>query len=89
MNRKLETYSIESLIRTRRLHLYFVDLYNREIIGYSAGPEKSAALVQRTFASVPHSLNRSNCSIAIGTVSLKISLSIKLLRSLTSSVPER
>jgi len=35
-----------------------VDLYNREIIGYSAGPEKTAALVQRAFASVPYNLNR-------------------------------
>lgn len=35
-----------------------VDLYNREIIGYSAGPEKTAALVQRAFASVPYSLKR-------------------------------
>src|SRR5699024_5089453 len=26
-----------------------VDLYNREIIGYSAGPRKSASLVQRAF----------------------------------------
>jgi putative transposase len=29
-----------------------IDLYNREIIGYSAGPHKSAELVQRAFASV-------------------------------------
>src|SRR5699024_10097361 len=35
-----------------------VDLYNREIIGYSAGPNKTAALVQRAFASVPYNLNR-------------------------------
>ncbi|WP_128738429.1 IS3 family transposase [Lederbergia galactosidilytica] len=35
-----------------------VDLYNREIIGYSAGPEKTAALVQRAFASVSYNLNR-------------------------------
>ncbi|MEI3610737.1 IS3 family transposase [Pseudogracilibacillus sp. SO10305] len=35
-----------------------VDLYNREIIGYSAGPHKTAALVQRAFASVPYNLNR-------------------------------
>src|SRR5699024_5456454 len=31
---------------------------NREIIGYSAGPHKTAALVQRAFASVPYNLNR-------------------------------
>src|SRR5699024_5104537 len=35
-----------------------IDLYNREIIGYSAGPQKTAALVQRAFASVPYNLNR-------------------------------
>src|SRR5699024_10105928 len=35
-----------------------VDLYNREIIGYSAGPNKTAALVQRAFASCPYNLNR-------------------------------
>lgn len=35
-----------------------VDLYNREIIGHSAGPHKTAALVQRAFASVPYNLNR-------------------------------
>jgi len=35
-----------------------VDLYNREIIGHSAGPHKTASLVQRTFASVPYNLNR-------------------------------
>src|SRR5690625_4677677 len=33
-----------------------VDLYNREIIGYSAGPNKTAALVGRAFASVPYNL---------------------------------
>ncbi|WP_096200291.1 IS3 family transposase [Bacillus sp. FJAT-45350] len=35
-----------------------VDLYNREIIGYSAGPQKDAALVQRAFAKVPYNLHR-------------------------------
>lgn len=35
-----------------------VDLYNREIIGYSAGPNKSAGLVQRAFSLVKHNLNR-------------------------------
>src|SRR5690625_75558 len=35
-----------------------VDLYNREIIGQSAGPHKSASLVQRAFASVKYNLNR-------------------------------
>ena len=35
-----------------------VDLYNREIIGYSAGPHKDAVLVQRAFATVKYNLNR-------------------------------
>jgi len=35
-----------------------VDLYNREIIGYSAGARKTAVLVQRAFASVPYNLNQ-------------------------------
>ena len=35
-----------------------VDLFNREIIGHSAGPNKSAELVQRAFASVKYNLNR-------------------------------
>ena len=35
-----------------------IDLYNREIIGYSAGPNKDAALVQRAFASIPYNLHK-------------------------------
>src|SRR5690625_5067835 len=35
-----------------------VDLFNREIIGYSTGPRKDAELVQRAFASVSYNLNR-------------------------------
>ncbi|SFK74439.1 putative transposase [Marinilactibacillus piezotolerans] len=35
-----------------------VDLYNREIIGYSSGPNKNAELVQRAFSTVPYNLNR-------------------------------
>lgn len=35
-----------------------VDLYNREIIGHSAGPRKDAALVQRAFATVRYNLSR-------------------------------
>jgi len=35
-----------------------VDLYNREIIGYSSGPHKNAELVQRAFGSVKYNLNR-------------------------------
>ena len=34
-----------------------MDLYNREIIGHSASLQKTAALVQRAFASVPYNLN--------------------------------
>ena len=36
----------------------FVDLFNREIIGYSAGPNKDARLVYRVFASIKTNLNR-------------------------------
>lgn len=35
-----------------------VDLYNREIIGYSADPGKSASLVQRAIGAVKCNLNR-------------------------------
>lgn len=35
-----------------------VDLYNREIIGHSAGPHKDAKLVQKAFTLVKHNLNR-------------------------------
>ncbi len=35
-----------------------VDLFNREIIGYSAGPHKDAQLVYRAFASVRYNLNQ-------------------------------
>ncbi len=31
---------------------FLLDLYNREIVGYSAGKRKDAALVRRSFASV-------------------------------------
>lgn len=34
-----------------------VDLYNREIIGHSAGPNKTAELVQRAFSTVKCNLN--------------------------------
>jgi putative transposase len=33
-------------------------LYNREILGYSAGPHKNAALVKQAFASVTYNLQR-------------------------------
>src|SRR5699024_9736270 len=35
-----------------------VDMYNREIIGHSAGQQKTATLVQRAFASVSYNLNQ-------------------------------
>lgn len=35
---------------------FILDLYNREIVGYSAGKYKDAALVQRTFATVKQPL---------------------------------
>lgn len=34
-----------------------MDLYNREIIGYSAGPHKNAQLVYRAFISIKHDLS--------------------------------
>ena len=36
----------------------FVDLFNREVIGYSVGERKDAQLVHRAFASIPHDLRR-------------------------------
>nr|WP_225217891.1 IS3 family transposase [Sporosarcina gallistercoris] len=36
----------------------FVDLFNREIIGYSAGPEKTATLVYKALSSIERSLDR-------------------------------
>ena len=36
----------------------FVDLFNREIVGYSAGPNKDARLVYRAFASIKANLNQ-------------------------------
>ena len=35
---------------------FLLDLYNREIVGYSAGKRKDAALVRRAFTSVEQSL---------------------------------
>lgn len=35
-----------------------VDLFNREIIGFSSGPNKDARLVQQAFSSVKHNLSR-------------------------------
>src|SRR5699024_11636170 len=35
---------------------FLLDLYNREIVGYSAGKHKDAALVQRAFATVKQPL---------------------------------
>lgn len=48
-------------VRVRQKWYYIcvlVDLYNREIIGHSAGPKKSAELVQRAFSTVKYNLNR-------------------------------
>ncbi|OZM57399.1 hypothetical protein CIB95_08030 [Lottiidibacillus patelloidae] len=36
----------------------FVDLFNRELIGYSVGPNKGAALVYRAFASIQRDLRK-------------------------------
>ena len=35
---------------------FLIDLYNREIVGYSVGEQKDAALVQRAFKSVKYPL---------------------------------
>ncbi len=35
-----------------------MDLHNREIIGYSVGPRKDAALVYKAFSSIKHDLSR-------------------------------
>ena len=35
---------------------FLIDLYNREIVGYSAGERKDAALVQRAFATIKRPL---------------------------------
>ncbi|SES42404.1 Integrase core domain-containing protein [Psychrobacillus sp. OK032] len=37
---------------------FLIDLYNREIVGYSIGEKKDAALVQRAFASVKYPLGQ-------------------------------
>jgi putative transposase len=37
---------------------FLIDLYNREIVGYSAGERKDAALVQRAFATVKRPLGK-------------------------------
>jgi putative transposase len=36
----------------------FVDLFNREIIGFSTGPNKDAPLVYRTFGSIQKDLRK-------------------------------
>jgi len=42
---------------TRHYICVLVDLFNREIIGHSSGPNKTAILIQRAFAAVPYNLN--------------------------------
>lgn len=39
---------------------FLIDLYNREIVGYSVGERKDSALVQRAFASVKQDLGKVN-----------------------------
>src|SRR5690606_38792115 len=48
-----------------------VDLYNREIIVHSAGPHKSAELVQCAFSSVNYNYLVSKFFISVEEVSLK------------------
>lgn len=45
-------------VRQKWHYICVLDLYNREIIGHSAGPKKSAELVQRAFSTVKYNLNR-------------------------------
>src|SRR5699024_10902731 len=40
-----------------------VDLSNREIIGYSAGPNKDASIIEKALLSCPYSLKDLNCKI--------------------------
>ncbi len=49
----------------------FVDLFNREIIGYSTGPNKDALLVYRALASIRQTSIRSSFSIQTVEMSLK------------------
>ncbi|WP_057914465.1 IS3 family transposase [Peribacillus muralis] len=46
---------------------FLIDLYNREIVGYSAGERKDAALVQRAFATVKHSLGNETAGNSLYT----------------------
>lgn len=51
----------------------FVDLFNREIVGFSAGANKDALLVYRALASIKGDLNKIKFFIQSVEMSLKIS----------------
>lgn len=58
MNRYCQWFILCACKAKPALYLVWIDLYNREIIGYSSGPNKTAELVQRAFSTVPYNLTR-------------------------------
>src|SRR5699024_6087861 len=74
-------------------HWYYVcfllDLYNREIVGYSAGKHKDAALVQRAFVKVKQPLEtlkifyKNHVSTFIQVVIVELLYILKFIRSLS------
>lgn len=49
----------------------FVDLFNREIVGYNTGPNKDALLVYRAFASIKVDLRKIQLFILTEAMGLK------------------
>ncbi|MFC3746800.1 hypothetical protein [Paenibacillus sp. GCM10012306] len=62
-----------------------IDLFSREIIGYSASPQKDAALVSRAFATVQGDLQQIQWFIRTGAVSFKIKRWTSFWRALKSA----
>ncbi|WP_397326781.1 DDE-type integrase/transposase/recombinase [Paenibacillus sabuli] len=60
-----------------------IDLFNREIIGHSAGPNKDAALVSRAFSTVEGDLSR------IQWFQTDRGVSLKSKRWTSSSIPSK
>jgi hypothetical protein len=48
----LSPFILSSRRKALELCLFLLDLYNREIVGYSAGKHKNIAIVQRNFTTV-------------------------------------
>lgn len=66
----------------------FVDLFNREILGFSIGPRKTAALVYKAIASISVRLDRaSKCSTQTEAGNSITSLYLRRLKPLASNVP--